>query len=231
MRNKREDRYDKQKRQEEEKKAELNAWKPKTELGKKVKNEEITSIDEIFEKGQRILEPEIVDTLLPEMEEELIDFKKTTKVRRSGRMFAFRASVLVGDKNKYIGIGTAKDKERWPAIRKATRQAKLNLVHVRKGSGAWETTATTGASVPFKVKGKSSSVKIELIPAPEGTGLVVGSKIRSVMKFAGIKDVWSKSFGNTGSSLDFAKAAINALANTTKMKLSQDVQNKTTREK
>jgi small subunit ribosomal protein S5 len=213
-------------RKEEAKKIELENWIPKTMLGKKVKNGEITSLEEVFDANKKILEPEIIDFLIPELEEKLVDFTKTTKVRRAGRMFSFRAAVLVGDRRQFVGFGTAKDRERWPAIRKATRKAKLHLTKVRKGNGSWESTSVTGASVPFKVKGKSSSVRVELIPAPEGTGLVCGDKIKDVMKFVGIKDVWSRTYGSTSSTIDFVKAAINALSKTTKMKLSPQIEEK-----
>ncbi len=203
---------------EAERERALAGWVPVTETGKVVRNEEITSLDEIFDKNLKILEPEIVDYLIAELEENVIDFKKTAKVRRAGRQFSFRASVLIGDKNSYVGLGTAKDKERWPAIRKATKNAKLNLVKIKKGCGSWECTCGTGHSVPFKVEGKSSSVRVILLPAPKGTGLVVGDNIKDVFRFVGITDVWSKTYGNTGSKLDFVKAAIDALANTTKIK-------------
>ncbi|MBI5554195.1 MAG: 30S ribosomal protein S5 [Candidatus Diapherotrites archaeon] len=216
--------------EEEEKRKAVEAWVPKTELGKKVKNGEIKSMDEIFDKGYKILEPQIVDALLPSMQEKLVDFIKTAKVRRAGRMFAFRASVLVGDGKSYIGIGTAKDKERWPGIRKATSRAKLALRRVRKGTGAWESSSDTGASVPFKVRGRSSSVTVELLPAPEGTGLVVGDKIKDVMRFVGIRDVWSKTYGNTRSTLDFIQAAIHALTQTASVKVNADVTKKIRRE-
>ncbi|MBN2127045.1 MAG: 30S ribosomal protein S5 [Candidatus Diapherotrites archaeon] len=227
-RNKREERKN---RKEEEKKQTIENWVPQTSLGKKVKNGEIETLEEIFNRGEKILEPEIVDMLVPELEEKLVDFTKTTKVRRAGRMFSFRAAVLVGDSKQFVGFGTAKDRERWPAIKKATRQAKLNLFKIRKGNGSWESTASTGTSIPFKVNGKSSSVRVELIPAPEGTGLVCGEKIKDVMKFCGIKDIWSKSAGNTSSTLDFIKAGIDALNKTTRMKISTQLKEKMERSK
>jgi len=157
--------------------------------------------------------------------------KKTTRVTRSGRNFSFRASVLVGDNNGYVGIGTGKDTERFPAIRKATKNAKLSLVKVKRGCGSWECTCHSEHSLPFKVEGKSSSVRVILIPAPKGTGLVVGDHIKEVLKFSGVKDVWSKTFGNTSTKLDFVHAAIDALANTTKYKISHDIETKIRRTK
>lgn len=196
----------------------LETWVPKTELGKKVQRGEIETIAQLFEQNAKVMESEIVDTLIPEMFEEMVDFKKTSKVRRAGRMFRFRVTMLVGDGNGHLGLGTATDKERWPAVRKATKKAKLHMVSIRRGCGSWECTCGTGHSVPFKVEGKSSSIRVILLPAPRGTGLVVGRNIKNVMKFAGVQDVWSQTKGNTRSTLDFVSAAVDALAQTTKMR-------------
>jgi len=205
--------------------AELAKWVPKTELGKKVLKNEITSMDEILAGNQPVLEAEIVDSLTP-MEEKMIEFKKTTRVVRAGRKFSFRVSVLVGNKNGYVGVGTAKDTEKWPAVKKATRKAKLNLVKVRTGCGSWECTCGTGHSVPFKVTGKNASVRVTFLPAPKGTGLVAGDAIKDVLIFAGIRDVWTSVEGATDTTLNFVKAAINALSKTTKMKVSNEIGNK-----
>jgi len=204
----------------------VGQWVPKTAVGKKVKDGEITSLGELFDKNHIMMEPEIFDCLVATPLEKLVDFKKTTRVTRQGRNFSFRATVLVGDGQEFIGVGIGKDKERFPAIRKAARNAKLDLIRVRKGAGSWESAASTGASVPFKVTGKSASVRVDLLPAPEGTGLVVGEAIKDVMRFCGIKDVWSKTSGNTRSKLDFVKASVGALSNTTKMRISKDIETK-----
>ena len=210
----------------EETRKRLEVWSPKTELGKTVRDGKIESLDEIFQKNIRIMEAEIVDTLVSDLQEKLVDYKKTSKVRRAGRMFAFRASVLVGDGNKYVGLGTATDKERWPAIKKATRKAKLNLVQIKKGCGSWECMCGTPHTVPFKVNGRSASARISLMPAPRGTGLVVGDNIKDVLKFVGIGDVWSKTRGNTGTKLNFVKATIDALSRASRMKFSEDIARK-----
>ncbi len=211
---------------EKGRKREEEEWIPKTILGKKVKSGEINSMKEAMESKLPLIEPQITDYLLPDLEEKMVDFKKTTKVRRAGRQFAFRATVIIGDKNQYIGIGTGKHKEKWPAIRKATRKAKLNLTRTRKGCGSWECTCGTGHSIPFKVTGKSSSVKISLFPAPKGTGLVAGNDIQEVFRFVGIKDVWSKTRGATDTKLNFIRATINALSKTTSMKVSDEIRKK-----
>jgi small subunit ribosomal protein S5 len=203
---------------EVKKKQSESEWIPKTELGRRVKNGEITSLNEIIDANIPILEPEIVDFLLPGLEEKVVDFKKTTRVTRSGRHFSFRAAVLVGDKNEFVGIGIAKDAEKWPAVRKAARRARLNLKRVRRGNGSWESTSNLKNSIPFRVEGKCASVRVTLMPAPEGTGLVAADSIKDVLRFVGIKDVWSSTRGATGTKLNFIIATIDALSKTTQKK-------------
>ncbi len=201
----------------------LANWVPKTEAGRLVRNGEITSLDQMVERGLAVMEPEIVDSLVPDLEEKMVDFKKTAKVRMAGRMFAFRVTILIGDKSNFVGVGVSKDRERWPAVRKATREAKLNLFKVRRGCGSWECMCGTNHSVPFTTTGKSGSVRVTLIPAPKGTGLVAGDNVKDVLRFAGIRDVWCKTRGSTGTKLNFVEAAIDALNRATKMRLSDDM--------
>lgn len=210
----------------EKRKEEALEWSPKTELGRMVVAGKVNSLKEVEKTGLPLLEPQIVDSLIPDLEEKLVDFKKTTRVTKQGRNFSFRASVLVGDKNGHIGIGVAKDKERWPAIKKAAARAKLSLVSVNRGCGSWECLCGTTHTVPFKVSGKSASVVVSFFPAPKGVGLVVGKNIRDVLRFAGIEDVWSQSFGSTGTKLNFVRAAVNALQNTMKMRVSDEFKQK-----
>ncbi len=222
MRGQKRDRKD---RREEEKQKELQEWIPKTVLGKEVINGKIKSLEEILSGSTPILEPQIVD-YLENMEEKMIGVQKTTRVVRAGRKFSFRVTVLVGNKNGIIGVGTAKDKEKWPAAKKAARNAKLNLVTVKRGCGSWECPCNALHSVPFKVEGKNASVRVTLFPAPKGVGLVTGDNIKPVMELAGIKDVWSKTRGATDTTLNFARAAIDALKNTSNVKLSDEMERK-----
>lgn len=204
----------------------LESWVPRTETGRKVKNGEIGSLEQLFDSNLPIVEPEIIDTLASNLEEEMVEFTKTTRVVRAGRMFSFRASVLVGNENGFVGIGSAKDREKMAALKKATNSAKLNMVRVKRGCGSWECTCGMQHSIPFKVDGRCASVRIKLMPAPKGVGLVVGENIKNVFKFAGISDVWAESRGSTGTKLNFVKAAIEALAKTSKMKMSDQIKKK-----
>ncbi|MDK2789769.1 MAG: small subunit ribosomal protein [Methanothermococcus sp.] len=191
----------------------VEAWEPKTQVGKMVKEGTITDIDYILDNGLPLLEPEIVDALLPDLEEQVLDVKLVQRMHKSGRRARFRATVVVGNKNGYVGVGMGKAKEVGPAIRKAIAQAKLSLIRVRIGCGSWECGCGTPHSIPFKVKGKCGSVKIELYPAPRGVGLVAGNVAKAVLGLAGVKDAWTKSFGDTRTTFNFAVAAFEALKN------------------
>lgn len=192
----------------------MEDWQPKTRVGRLVKEGRISTMDEIFELGLPLLEPEIVDILLPDLIDEVIDIKLVQRQSDAGRKRRFRATVVVGNKEGYVGVGEAKLKEIGPAIRKAITNAKLSIKPVRRGCGSWECSCTGPHSVPFKVRGKTGSTKVVLIPAPRGLGLVVGDIAKTVLELAGIKDVWSKTFGETRTSSNFAKATLEALKNT-----------------
>lgn len=207
--------------------ARLDAWIPKTELGKKVKNSEIGSLSEVFEKGLKIKEPQIIDFLVSELREKTMDIKKTARVTSAGRQFSYRATVLVGTGNGFVGVGIASDHERLSAVQKASSQAKLHLVSVHRGCGSWECRCGTTHSLPFKTHGRCGSVRVKLIPAPKGVGLVVGENVKDVFRFAGVHDIWSQTRGQTPTRLNFVRAAIDALHQTTQMKISESIQRKT----
>ena len=89
----------------------LEEWEPKTNVGRMVKDGTITDIDEIFEKGLSIMELEIIDTLLPDLEEEVMDVNLVQRMHKSGRKVNFRVIVAVGNKNGYVGLGQGKARE------------------------------------------------------------------------------------------------------------------------
>ena len=202
------------------------AWQPKTSIGKKCKIGEIKNIDEILDKGMKILEPEIVDMLVSNLEIDLLligqskgkfgggqrrIFKQTQKKTQEGNKPKFATCAVVGNKNGFIGIGFGKAKETVPAREKAIRDAKLNLIKIRRGCGSWQCSCNESHSIPFKLKGKCGSVEIELMPAPKGTGLCIEKECAKILSLAGIKDVWSKTKGQTGTKLNLIYACIGAL--------------------
>ncbi len=186
-------------------------WIPKTSLGRKVKNREITHIDQILDKGLVILEAGIVDSLLTTESELLLIgqskgkfgggqrriFRQTQKKTQEGNKPKFATLAAVGDKNGHIGLGIGKSKETVPAREKAARNAKQNLFKIVRGCGSWECHCKEPHSIPFTVYGRAGSVRVFLKPAPKGKGLCCHSEIAKVLKLAGIKDIWSKTFGQT----------------------------------
>ena len=190
-------------------------WIPKTRLGTLVKEGQVTSMEEALRSGLPIKEYQLVDLLLPELKEEVLDINMVQRMTDSGRRVKFRATVVVGNEDGFIGMGQGKDVQVGPAIRKAIDTAKINISAIKRGCGSWECGCGTEHSVPFEVVGKMGSVKVILKPAPRGLGLASGSTAKTVMQLAGIKDVWTRTEGQTRTTLNFAKATFEALKNTT----------------
>lgn len=190
-------------------------WIPKTRLGTLVKEGQVTSMEEALRSGLPIKEYQLVDLLLPELKEEVLDINMVQRMTDSGRRVKFRATVVVGNEDGFIGMGQGKDVQVGPAIRKAIDTAKINIAAIKRGCGSWECGCGTEHTVPFEVVGKMGSVKVILKPAPRGLGLASGSTAKTVMQLAGIKDVWTRTEGQTRTTLNFAKATFEALKNTT----------------
>jgi len=204
----------------------VGGWNPKTTLGKKIKSGEITSYDQILDLGAKIFEPEITDSLLPNIETDLLligqskgkfgggqrrVFKQTQKKTQEGNKPKFATIATVGDRDGFVGIGYGKSKETVPAREKAIRNAKLSVIKIMRGCGSWQCGCKEQHSIPYKVKGKCGSVKIELLPAPKGTGLKVEGECQKILTLAGIKDVWSRTQGQTKSKINLITACFEAL--------------------
>ncbi|OYT25945.1 MAG: 30S ribosomal protein S5 [Candidatus Altiarchaeales archaeon ex4484_96] len=204
----------------------FDSWNPKTELGRQVKSGEITSIHEVFKLPSPIKEVNIVDILLPDLGEEVVEVKRVQRVTDSGRRMRYRVVAAVGNRNGYIGIGQAKGKGAGPTIRKAIRKAKLNIKEIKRGCGSWECGCAEPHSVPFKVEGKWGSVKVEILPAPRGTGQVSGEIGRKVLSLAGVNDAWVHTEGYTRTNINFAYAVVDALNKTNTIKAKEgDIKN------
>jgi len=227
----REEKVKKLEKQDREKETSgLSAWVPKTKLGKEVKAGKSKDIDEILAHGKKILEPEIVESLLS-IESDLIligqakgkfgggkrrAWRQTQKKTQEGNVLSFSAMAVAGDKNSHVGVGFGKARETLPAREKAVRDAKLNVIKVRLGfeSPESEPDGAKPHTIPFKVEGKCGSVRITLMPAPRGTGLVAGDECKKILKLAGIKDVYTKTKGKTKTTFNLARACIDALGKT-----------------
>ena len=189
-------------------------WVPKTILGKKVESGEITTMEEIYEKGYRIQEAGIIKKLLPDLKTEVIDVGLIQKMTPNGQSTRFKALVAAGNENGWLGIGLGKSKQMRIAIEKANNAAFLNVSPVKLGCGSWECRCDQKHSVPFKVKGKGGSVTIEILPGPRGLGLVAGGKIRNLLRLAGLKDAWTSTKGSTTTMNSTSKALLQCLRQT-----------------
>ena len=192
----------------------IGAWVPRTSLGKKVLEGRITSIDEVFNQGYKIREVEIVDSLLPDLRQEVLDINLVQKQTDAGEKSRFKALVIVGNLDGYFGIGTGKSKQVRDAIQKGNIDAKLNIFPARRGCGSWECGCGEAHSVPFKVTGKCGSVRMTLIPGPRGLGIIANKNAKTIISFSGIKDCWTRSLGSTRTAISLAFATCDALRNT-----------------
>jgi small subunit ribosomal protein S5 len=210
-------------REEREK---LERWVPKTQLGKEVLSGKIKDIDEVLTKGRKILEPQIVDILLPHLTKDVLfigqskgkfgggkrrAFRQTQKISKEGSSLTFGVMSVVGDGNGHIGVGYGRASETLPAREKAVRKAKLNILTIPRGCGSYDCSCSETHSIPMEVTGKSSSVVVKLIPAPQGTGLAINNELKKIMKAVGIKDIYSQSFGKVRTTFNTVKACMEAL--------------------
>ena len=193
-----------------------NGWEPQTRLGRKVAEGEISDMKTALESGLPLKEPEIVDQLLPGLEDEVLDINMVQRMTDSGRRVKFRCVVVVGNRDGYIGYAEGRDDQVGGAIQKAIGIAKLNMIKVERGAGSWEDRSERPHSLARKTEGKAGSVTVELIPAPEGLGLAASETVRHVLELAGIENAWTKSHGNTRTTLNLGKAAFRALENAAK---------------
>ena len=206
----------------------LVKWAPKTKLGKDVKDGKIKNIDEILDSNKKILEEQIADKLL-DLKIDLISigqskgkfgggkrraWRQTQRKTKEGNVPTFSTMAVVGDENGHVGIGVGKSMETLPARDKAVRKAKLSIIKIKRSCSSFDCDCSEKHTVPFKVTGKESSTSVTLIPAPQGTGLVVANELKKVLKMAGIKDVYSRTTGTQRTSFNLVKACINALNKT-----------------
>jgi small subunit ribosomal protein S5 len=215
-------------KRKQEKKEKFLSWEPKTRLGKDVKSGKIKEIDFILDNNLKILEEEISDALL-DLKTDLFSigqskgkfgggkrraWRQTQRKKKEGNVPTFSALAVVGDENGHVGIGSGKATETLPARDKALRKAKLNLIKVKRTCASFDCACSEKHTIPFKIEGKAGSVKVILIPAPQGTGLVVANELKKILKLAGIKDVYSKTFGKQRTTFNLIKACFEALKKT-----------------
>ena len=132
----------------------------------------------------------IIDASKLDLKETIVNIRRVAKTVKGGRNMRFSVTVVVGDGEGHVGVGLGKAQEIPEAVRKATEDAKKNLIYV----------PTVGTTIPHRNIGVFGAGRVLLMPAAQGTGVIAGSSVRTVLEAAGIKDVRAKSIGsnNTG---------------------------------
>jgi len=146
-----------------------------------------------FNKNKRVEED---DGLI----KKTVSINRVSKTVKGGRTMRFSALVVVGDGKGKCGVGMGKAAEVPQAVEKAQQQAKRNMVNV----------AICGTTIPHETYGIFGKGKVLLLPAQEGTGVIAGGPVRSVLEAAGIKDIRTKSYGSNNP-INCVKATFNGL--------------------
>lgn len=147
----------------------------------------------------------------PEFDQKIISIRRVTRVVRGGRRFSFSVALVAGDKNGSVGVGLGKAGDTALAIEKAVRNAKKNMITIRRSK--------TG-SIDHDTQAKFASSQVMLMPAP-GKGVVAGSSVRTVLELAGLKAIGAKLLTRSKNKINNARAAVKALSSlqgTTKKK-------------
>merc|ERR1712166_1069710 len=181
---------------------------PCTKLGRLVKDQKITTIEDIYLHSLPIKEYQIIDQFFAPgtLKDEVMKIHPVQKMTSAGQRNRFVCYVLVGDNNGHIGLGQKCAKEVATAIRGGIIAAKMQLIPVRRGY--WGARLGLPHTVPMKLSGKCGSVRIRLVPGPRGSGVVGSPTMKKLLAFAGVTDCYTSSCGHTRTKGNFTKAAL-----------------------
>ena len=135
-----------------------------------------------------------------QLDERVIEIARVSKTVKGGRRLRYRVTVVVGDNNGMIGMGSGKANAVPDAMRKASDTARKNMKKVN----LYKTT------IPHEVTGRTGGAVVLMRPASEGTGVIAGGGARAVLEVAGVHDILTKSMGSANM-LNVVKATFNAL--------------------
>lgn len=141
-----------------------------------------------------------IDPATLDLKETVVVTRRVSKTVKGGRIMRFAAVVVVGDQNGHVGYGLGKSAEVPEAIRKAIEDAKKNMIEV----------SLKGTSIPHEIIGEFGAARVLLKPAPEGTGVIAGGTVRSVLDLAGIRDIRAKSL-RSNNKINVVKATFEGL--------------------
>lgn len=187
-----------------------------TNLGRLVYAGKIKRLEDIYVHSIPIKEYQIVDLLTAKnpLKEECMKVKSVQKQTKAGQRTRFKCVVAVGDENGHVGVGSKVAKEVQIAMKGASIAARMNLIPVRRGY--WGGKIGDPHTLPTKITGKCGSIRMRFIPAPRGTGITGAPPTKKILGFAGIKDIYSCSCGNTDTMENFVRAVYDALYKTYK---------------
>ena len=154
-----------------------------------------------FRKNTRKAPPRREARVKPEFDQKIVSIRRVTRVVTGGRRFAFSVGIVIGDRKGRVGVGLGKAGDTPLAIDKAVRDARKNMIKVNM---------TKNGSIPHEVSAKYSSSRVLIMRAP-GKGVLAGSSVRTVLEFAGVREVSAKIFSRSKNKVNNAKAAIKAL--------------------
>jgi len=142
-----------------------------------------------------------IDAKGMELTERVVAINRVSKVVKGGKRFKFSVLVVVGDGDRYVGVGMGKAKEISEAVRKGIDKAGKNLVELKR----------IGNTIPHPVNGVFGAASVLLKPALPGTGVIAGGVVRAIMELGGVKDVVTKVIGRTSNAINVAWATVQAL--------------------
>ncbi len=135
------------------------------------------------------------------LQEKLVQVNRVAKTVKGGRIFAFTALTVVGDGNGRVGFGRGKAREVPIAIQKAMEAARRNMINVE----------LNGDTIQYPTRGRHGASKVYMQPASQGTGVIAGGAMRSVLEIAGVQNVLAKCYGSTNP-VNVVRATIEALS-------------------